>query len=206
MLTRPVPAELTSASAREAFSAAPYASDADVVDGVRRRDAAAEREFYRRFATRVRRYLRAQTGCDTIADDRTQDTFITAFACIHDFRGDASVASWLLGIARHRVIDGHRAEWRHERWRITGDQAIEVECHDAPRDPYLAARLMGCLGALPARFRDVLLLHDVHGCTHRQISSVLHIAVGTSKANLHRARRIVRQQLMHRSADPRLPA
>src|SRR5579872_4858350 len=74
------------------------------------RDSAAFAELYRRYLPRVYRYVLAQLGDMHQAQDVTSQTFLTAFESIATFRGTGAFSSWLLTIARHKVVDSKRRQ------------------------------------------------------------------------------------------------
>jgi RNA polymerase sigma-70 factor (ECF subfamily) len=127
-------------------------------------------------------------GHDAIAADVLQESWIRATTRLATFRGDSAFRTWLTGIA----LNCYR-EWRR-------GAAAETEIEDAEQIDTLpsgantrALEIQQVLDATPRVFREVLVLHDVEGLTHREIASALGIEVGTSKSRLSRARLIFRR-------------
>jgi RNA polymerase sigma-70 factor (ECF subfamily) len=179
-------------------------TDAALVAAVRAGDPAAERLLYDRHVERVYRLAYRIAGRVDLAEDFTQETFIRAFERLGGFRGEASLATWLHTIALSVSYNGMRKVKRFDRGEAPLDDLLAGEAagapaaaaaRAAPADPDLADRLREAIGALPEGARAVFLMHDVEGFTHEEIGAALGVAVGTSKAQLFRAREKLRALL-----------
>lgn len=128
------------------------------------------------------------------ADEATQDVFVRAWEKLGTFRGEAAFGTWLHRLAIN-VFLGFRASAGRRRDRIKGaDDALELM--SGPRkQPELKMDFEKAIGCLPAGAREVFVLHDVEGFKHREIANMMKVTVGTSKAQLHRARTILRRYL-----------
>lgn len=135
-------------------------------------------------------------SCDAaLAEDLTQEVFVRAWRKLSTFRGDSAFSSWLYPITVNVALSERRARRRRDaRFVVTEDPA---QLERAPRAPQPEAGfdLAKALGALPPGARAVFVLHDVEGRTHEEIAELLDLAPGTSKAQLHRARRLLREVL-----------
>jgi RNA polymerase sigma-70 factor (ECF subfamily) len=170
------------------------------VDGLAPRekvdDSAAFEDLYRRHAPRVWALCLRLTGDRSRAEDLAQETFVRAWSRLGTYRGgpDGTLA-WLRAIAVHVVISDRRARLRR-RWK---EEPVGDRFADEPpgrrREPGTALDLERAIAALPPGARDVLVLHDIEGLLHEEIGALLAVAVGTSKAQLHRARRLLREAL-----------
>jgi RNA polymerase sigma-70 factor (ECF subfamily) len=144
---------------------------------------------------RVYRLVYRMAGDDELARDFTQETFIRAFDRLATFREEARLSTWLYAIATSVALNGLRKVKRF-RQREIGLEAAEGVTGGARRaEPDLKTRLRGAIDALPDKYRMVVLMHDVEGYTHEEIAAVLQIEVGTSKAQLSRARGKLRAAL-----------
>jgi RNA polymerase sigma-70 factor (ECF subfamily) len=147
-----------------------------------------ERHHRRIYALCVR-----MCGDRALAEDLTQEAFVTAWRKLNSFRGEAEFSTWLHRVAVNTVLAHQR---RHGPWlrRIVGglDQAPEPELHERPDQ---ARDLESAIARLPARARQVFVLVDVEGYGHREAADLLGIAEGTSKAQLSRARSLLREML-----------
>jgi RNA polymerase sigma-70 factor (ECF subfamily) len=95
------------------FPAATDSSDAQLVLGVLRKDRKATAEFINRHADQVHSYVRRRLMPRTeFVDDLVQEVFLAAWESLGKFRGESSLRSWLLGIARHKVEDHYRKRLR----------------------------------------------------------------------------------------------
>jgi RNA polymerase sigma-70 factor (ECF subfamily) len=122
--------------------------------------------------------------------------FVRLWEKLPTFRGDSAFYSWLHRLAVNVVLSGRRSELRRERVvAITDDpDAMAGAAHSSPR-PGLAMDLEKAIAGLPEGARAVFVLHDIEGYEHQEIADLTGIAVGTSKAHLFRARRLLREAL-----------
>jgi RNA polymerase sigma-70 factor (ECF subfamily) len=127
------------------------------------------------------------------AADLLQETWIRAAARLEAFRGDSQFRTWLSGIALNC----------YREWRRRTDRYSHVELGDlaASIDPDPNPDVAWVLEGLPARFREVLVLHDVEGYTHEEIARLIEIEPGTSKSRLSRARDLFRRRWRSSGAD-----
>ena len=132
--------------------------------------------------------LRLTGGDRGEAEDLVQESWVRALTALGTFRAQSALRSWLCGV----LVNVRRERIRTD-WRIV--DAPEVEpLEDTPhRDD--AIDLERAIAALPDGARDVYVLHDVHGYTHREIAELMGIVEGTSKSQLNRARSLLRSSL-----------
>ncbi len=137
-----------------------------------------------------------------LADDVTQDTFISAFRSIAKMRG-SNVRAWLLRIARNKAYDYFRRQSRRRessvdeegsafRERLPSDNPSPA---DVAMNSELRDALEHCVGALGLEHREVIVLIDVQGRSYEDASEVCGVNIGTVKSRLNRARRRVRDCL-----------
>lgn len=170
-------------------------TDAELIAAIRNGDPRAERLLYDRHVDRVYRLAHRMSGDETLARDFTQDAFVRAFERFAEFRGDASLATWLHAIAVNVILNGlkkvKRIRSREEGMDVLPDTP-EVR---RTAEPDLKRRLHAAIEALPDGYRMVFVMHDVEGYTHEEIAASLGIQSGTSKAQLSRARGKLREAL-----------
>lgn len=158
-------------------------------------DALAERALYDAHVDRVYRLAFRLTGDDDYARDVTQETFVRAFDRIATFRHDAALSTWLHWITVSVGLN-HVRKIKRERTRETPlDAVAEPAVPGRASEPDLKERMAAAIEALPTGYRTVFVLHDVEDFTHEEIATSLGIDVGTSKAQLFRARRKLRAAL-----------
>lgn len=148
--------------------------------------------LYHRFKRRVFS-LATRIAGPTDAEEVAQEAFIRIYRGLPKFRGESALDTWIYRLAVNAALSHverrpHRAEGEEALARI----AAEAQ---PSRDPRLAARLERALADMPAGYRAVLVLHDVEGLSHEEISEILGCRVGTSKSQLHKARAKMREIL-----------
>ena len=154
-------------------------------------DEGAFRALYRRHNPKVYRFVLRMVGGDTAeAEDIMQETWLRAARALERFRWQSALSSWLSGIALNRVRELARKKKR-SLVEVDGEWEMPV----APQDSGKRIDLERALELLPPGFRTVLVLHDVEGFTHQEIGGQLGITDGTSKSQLHGARKAMRRLL-----------
>jgi RNA polymerase sigma-70 factor (ECF subfamily) len=156
-------------------------------------DVRAFERLYRAHVPRIHGLARRMAGDDE-AQELTQMIFVRAWQKLSTFRGESKFGTWLHRVAIN-VILGRRATLKIERGRLQqGDEAFET----LPARPAATEQRMdfdGAISRLPAGARQIFVLHDVEGYKHDEIAAMLNINAGTSKAQLHRARMLLRGHL-----------
>jgi len=156
-------------------------------------DREAFERLYRTHLPRIFGLVRRMNG-GIDAEDLTQDVFVRAWSKLATFRGDSSFGTWLHRLAVNVVVERFRTRSAKRNQHI----AVEPEpSHLAvpPDRPEARLDFEAALTHLPPGAREVFVLHDVEGHKHTEIGGLLGISVGTSKAQLHRARMILRRHL-----------
>ena len=153
--------------------------------------------LYRRHAGRVHGVIaRLVGGQGSRAEDLTQDAFVRAWQALPAFRYESAFSTWLHRLAVNTALMEIRGRAGGED-RETDDSALEhLPTHDtAGQRMREQLDLERAVATLPERARAVLVLHDIEGWKHEEIAAELGMAVGSSKAHLHRARNLLRQRL-----------
>lgn len=165
----------------------------DWVERARKADTAAFESLYRHHVDKVYGLCLRMTGNVAEAEDCTQEAFIQAWNKLSKFRGDSAFGTWIHRIAVNSVLGRIRKSQR-ERDRI---QAV-TDISPAPvtvGDNGNFEDLQHAVDELPTGARHVFVLHAVYGYSHDETGDMLGIATGTSKAQLHRAKRLLAQRL-----------
>ena len=152
-------------------------------------------QLYRLHAGRVYALCLRLAGDAVEARRLTQDVFVRAWERLGLFRGESAFSSWLHRLAVNVVLADRRAAGRRLRRVVT---AADAPAHEgAAREDRTPERLdlERAIAGLPAGARAVFVLYDIEGYGHEEIAALTGIAVGTSKAQLHRARRLLREAL-----------
>ena len=163
-------------------------TEAELIGAVQGGDQRAFRELYRlhtpaMFAMALR--LLARNGAD--AEDAIQEAWLRAVRGLGGFRGESTLRTWLVGITVRCALEIGRRRTR------AVDSAAHQEIVRAPDLERLD--LEAALAALADGYREIVVLHDVHGYTHTEIADLLGIDQGTSRSQLSRARQILRRVL-----------
>ena len=130
-----------------------------------------------------------------LAEELTQEVFVRAWRKLSSFRGESAFSSWLYPLTVNVALSERRSRRRRDARIVATEDPASLE--RAPRSPAPEAGfdLEKAMATLPPGARAVFVLHDVEGRTHEEIAQLLGLAPGTSKAQLHRARRLLREAL-----------
>ena len=158
-----------------------------------RSDARAFEALYRLHVGKVYGLCLRMTGNVSEAEDCTQEAFIQAWNKMMKFRGDSAFSTWLHRIAVNTVL-GRIRKSKREQDRVQAVNDVYTTRLDTGDSGELRD-LAEAVDRLPERARHVFVLHAVYGYSHDEAAAMLGIAAGTSKAQLHRARRLLAQQL-----------
>ena len=185
---------------RSDYSQAMASADSDIAVDERawilkaqRSDARAFEALYRLHVDKIYGLCLRMTGNVSEAEDCTQEAFIQAWMKMAKFRGDSAFATWLHRIAVNAVL-GRIRKSKREQDRIQAVSNVEP-ARVASGDTGELRDLAKAVDRLPERARHVFVLNAVYGYSHAEAAGMLGIAAGTSKAQLHRARRLLMQQL-----------
>jgi RNA polymerase sigma-70 factor, ECF subfamily len=159
-----------------------------LIERARAGDASAQRLLYDTHVDRVYRLIFRLTGRTDMARELTQDTFVRAFAGLHDFRGESALGTWLHTIAVSVTLNEMKRVKRASAREAPLDEALAISRSAPSSDPILKQRLATAIAALPDGCRAVFVMHDVEGFTHEEIAEALGVTAGTSKAQLSRSR------------------
>lgn len=167
--------------------------EAEWIARAKRSDKQAFESLYRMHIDKVYGLCLRMTGNVAEAEDCAQEAFIQAWKKMGKFRGDSAFATWLHRIAVNSVL-GRIRKSKREQDRLQ-------EAHEISAAPYTEADsaemrdLADAVDKLPQGARLVFVLYAIYGYSHVEAADMLGIAAGTSKAQLHRARRLLAQQL-----------
>ena len=141
--------------------------------------------------------LRMSAGDVLLSEEITQDVFVKAWENLAKFRGESSFPTWLHRIAVNEFLMRKRSEKRMMQKVVMTDDLSRFDGRhgDTNRISSTNIDLEKAISSLPEQARIVFVLHDVNGYKHEEISNMINIEVGTSKAHLHRARKLLREEL-----------
>ncbi len=156
--------------------------------------------LYRANVGRIHALCLRLTADRDLAAQLTQDTFVRAWEKLGGFRGESRFETWLHRLAVNVVLDWRRERDRRNRREVAAEDTQTLESAAAGRAvpaPRVAERLdlERAVARLPEGARTVFVLHEIEGYPLKDIAEVEGIAEGTVKAQLHRARQILREAL-----------
>ncbi len=170
-----------------------------VLDSIRRAQAGDVDAFellYREHAGRIYALcLRLKAGDTTDAAELMQDVFIKAWRRLGTFRGDSAFSSWLHRLAVNTMLEGARSDGRRTARVLAMDDTSRLAGAARSSGIELKMDMEDAIASLPKGARVAFVLHDVEGYQHQEIAEQLSVSVGTVKAQLHRARRLLRERL-----------
>lgn len=173
-------------------------SPADDVARAATGDRRAFERIYRTHVDRVFSVCVRMVGDRGKAEELTQDVFVRAWEKLGTFRGDAQFGTWLHRLAVNVVLNDRETEGRRRQRHDDGIEDLDSIATGDVRPlpvPGLSLDLEAAIAALPPGARKVFVLHDVEGYTHEEIGEMLGVTAGGCKAQLHRARMLLRRML-----------
>ncbi len=158
-------------------------------------DPRAFEEVYRALVGRIYALCLRMSRDAQRAEELTQDVFVRAWEKLGSFRGEAKFATWLHRLAVNVVLQaGRAASRRSAREDVVADPGQYLKLAERSM-PGTRLDLERAIAALPDGAREVLVLRDIYGYKYREIAEMQGVALGTVKAQIHRARKMVREAL-----------
>jgi len=160
-------------------------------------DRRAFEQLYRSHCDRIYALCWRMCGGDrSVADDMLQEAFIRAWNKLELFRGDSKFSTWLHRLTVNVILSDKRIRIKRLKREQELSEGVErnlVGLQDVTAG--LRQDLELAIAGLPERARSVLVLYDIEGYQHAEIAEMTGMAIGSSKAQLHRARKLVRAVL-----------
>jgi RNA polymerase sigma-70 factor (ECF subfamily) len=190
-------------------------TDGELMDLMIAGDENAFAEIYRRKQPALFRFAVHMSGSSTLAEDAMQEVFLALIECASTFDPErGSLSAFLFGIARKQILRllekrSYRAQREAEEFLKLQD--IPVSSSD-PLHDVLRGKTIGMVRAailtLPSKYREVVVLCDLHEFSYEETAGLIHVRVGTVRSRLHRARQLLMRKLVgdennaHASKDP----
>jgi len=152
-------------------------------------DIKAFEQLYRTFEKRVYALCFRMASNAALAEELMQEAFVMAWRKIDSFQGDSQFGTWLYRLTSNVVIS---------YFRVRKNQSFEGEDSEMVGDNHSSDKLdlnrdlERAIAELPEKARMILVLHDIEGYKHQEIAEKMAISEGTSKAQLHRARQLLK--------------
>ena len=166
-------------------------NEADFVRSAQRGDRSAFEQLYRVHVGRVYAICRRMSGDSSQAEDLTQEVFIRTWKKLCSFQHKSSFSSWLYRLAINVILSQLRQSGRYGIAQLKDEEIALMEAA-GNLNPSYGVDLERAIAALPYGARTVFVLHDIEGYGHEEIAELTQTAPGTTKAQLHRARKILR--------------
>jgi RNA polymerase sigma-70 factor (ECF subfamily) len=167
----------------------------DLISAAQLGDEQAFRSLYERSVDRVYALCLRLAADPGLAEELTQDVFVRAWEKLKTFRGESAFSTWLHRLTVNVVLTEKRARGRREKRVFTSEVLEDLERPGGSPAPGTRMDLEQAIASLPPGARAVFVLHDVEGYQHEEIAEMSGMASGTSKAQLFRARRLLREML-----------
>jgi RNA polymerase sigma-70 factor (ECF subfamily) len=139
--------------------------------------------------------LRLMGGEQTAATELMQDVFVRAWKHLGKFRGESAFSSWLHRLAVNAMLENARGDKRRQARVLPMEDTSQIGAFAPGDSPELRIDLERAIAKLPPGARTAFVLHDIEGFQHQEIAEQLGVAVGTVKAQLHRAHKLLIQAL-----------
>jgi RNA polymerase sigma-70 factor (ECF subfamily) len=161
-------------------------------------DRKAFERLYRLHVNRVFTLCTRMCGSRVRGEELTQDVFVRAWEKLPQFRGDAQFSTWIHRVAVNIVLTDRKNEARNRKRMVEEEPEREdTPLQKASMTPGYGDRMdiTAAMETLPAGAKQIFILHDIEGYKHEEIAEMCGITAGGSKAQLHRARLLLREAL-----------
>ena len=196
---------MTAVAIIEASTPSKSNGDSDVALAASGNREAFER-LYRQHVNRVFSLCARMVADRQRAEELTQDVFVRAWEKLHLFRGESSFGTWLHRLTVNVVLNARKSEGRRQaRFEETDEEnggGVDSVASSStsgivgmPLPPGDLLDLEAAMKRLPPGARRVFVLHDVEGYKHEEIAEMLGVTTGATKAQLHRARLLLREAM-----------
>jgi RNA polymerase sigma-70 factor, ECF subfamily len=175
-------------------------SDSELITRAQAGEREAFAMLYRRHQARVYRFARAMTDSDTMAEDIVQDVFLELMRGLSRYDASrAALSTYLFGVARNISRYQMRGRRRFRRLDDAGEPVAVDDPSAALAQSERVRHVRAGIAALPARYREVILLCDIHDLSYVDAADALKVPLGTVRSRLHRARQQLLERLQRRA-------
>ena len=159
----------------------------------KKQDLKAQGELYKKFSGILFSVCLKYSPNYHEAEDSLQDAFITIFSRIEQFKGKGSFEGWMKRVTVNTVLQKYR---KQKVFNLTNEEQLEEEVVVEVEDKAVPLDyLLKIVQELPDRYRLVFTMYVLDDYSHKEISELVGISVGTSKSNLARARGILKTKV-----------
>ncbi len=172
-------------------------NETELVRNARQGDGNCFKRLFEINVNRIYAFCLRMAANPQLAEEITQDVFVKAWENLHKFRGESKFSTWLHSIAVNEFLTQKRMQKRFMQRFTSTDDVLKYDRRGEKPEVHFNTNidLENAISSLPEQAKMVLILHDIEGYKHKEIAEMINIEVGTSKAHLHRARKILREEL-----------
>jgi RNA polymerase sigma factor (sigma-70 family) len=170
-------------------------TEQELIQDCIRQDRTAQRLLYDRYKTAMYTLAYRITGDFDAANTALQDTFLSVFRNLAQFRGEATLGAWIKTILIRKAYQNINTQPHYTLMEEIPNDTIVI---DWGNDATNAAHLESIILSLPEGTRTVFVLAEIEGYTHREVAEILGVSEGTSKSQLNYAKKRLREILKKR--------
>ncbi len=166
-------------------------SERDLINAVQQGDKKAYQTLYQTHIGQVYALCYRLTSDKSLAEDAAQEVFIQLWRKIGNYKGDSKFSTWLHTVTSNITISYIRKQrgWLQRMFNIEDSEAMNYSAEQGTD----LSDLDGYIARLPERARIVFVLHAIEGYRHEDIAKMMDMAVGSSKAQFHRAKQLLKE-------------
>ncbi len=169
-------------------------SESELVKKCLQGEREAQKQLYDRFAPKMFGVCYRYAISREEAEDFLQETFITVFRKLNQWKGDGELGAWIRKITVNTSLNGIKA-----RHRFTENMNVipidNISYNDASQQPDSDKELMELVHHLPLGYKTVFNLYAIEGYSHEEIGKMLDIKPATSRSQLARARELLMKKI-----------
>jgi len=169
-----------------------------LIEKCKENDTKAQSDLYKLFSSKLFTLCLKYSRNYAEAEDNLQDAFVTIFEKISQYSGKGSLEGWLKRIVINTALQRYRKQGVFD---IVNEDQIEDVQIDVDTETVNLDFLLSSIQELPDRYRLVFNLYVLDGYSHKEISEMLDITTGTTKSNLARARKILKDKIENYMAN-----
>jgi len=177
-------------------------TESELLTKIRTGDESAFLELYNRWQTTVFRFAWQMTGSRSMAEDITQDVFLLLIRKKVGFNASkGNFSSFIYGVARNFSLRALRKNHRYQgildifKNQVASESAAGGDPLSNLFGEEMTANLRRCILSLPPRYREVVVLCDLHELSYVEAAAAIHTEIGTVRSRLHRGRELLAQKL-----------
>lgn len=159
-------------------------------------DRSAQEKLYREYAPKMYAVCKSYADSRDEAMDMLQEGFIAVFNSLKNYRFDGALEGWIRKIIVYKCIDLLRSKKRYnEKLEVFASDYKSLNEGNDIEYPQDGEMIKSFINNLPGKAGLILKLFILEGYSHKEISDLLEISIGTSKSQLNRAKQLLKNQM-----------